>query len=280
MDPAAVKELQRLYAQKYSAGTDRPTKRRNLGSTSKCRIIRDESGISDAQAVSKEPPNVAESFSDAESDLDVQKTQQSLSEVVEVVTFDHNTVTGTGSTATKDYKSFMSGKVPKIIERQTSSKVRNPGDESSDDSEEDLKKDKELQKLLRESHLLVEQGGDSLETSGKIRHKAIQAQLISNGASKEKQQKMPLGMRKSMVAAAKKRAEAAVKHNRESGIVTARKTAEVKKKQNKTLHELNVGKYKNGKLTITRREIDRINGPKPSSSGQKKRGFRDFSNIG
>lgn len=286
MDPAAIQELQRLYSKKYAVVTERPSKRRRLQTSVRSVTSSDE----DKSASSLEDSMneiVQETTEERPQDLDINggllRKSHDAPDLVEVVSFDERTIVDPESGAVKGYKSFMSGKVPRTGQsiRPQNSKLDKDVDESSEDSEDDLRKDKELQKLLRESHLLHAQGGNSLETTGKTRHKAIAAQLLSNGGPKEKQRKMPIGMRKGIEAAGAKRLEATEKYNRENGIVTARKNATViKKKSNKTLHELNVGKYKNGKLTISRREIDRINGPKQPAKGKKKRGFRDFSNIG
>lgn len=279
MDPAAIQELQRLYAKKYRSSETKPSKRQKVADSANSISESDHDGISTLDG--RSAPEVAHLGSEEEQASEESDLRSSLP--AEIIVFDQSSIIAPRAGAVQGYKSFMSGKVPKTGQSiaKTAERSKRSADDSSEDSEDDLKKDKELQRLLRDSHLLKEQGGDTLETTGKTRHKAIAAQLVSNGASRQKQRKMPIGMRKGIEAAGAKKVEATEKFNRENGIVTARKAAPViKKKSNKTLHELNVGKYKNGKLTITRREIDRINGPKQSTKGKKRRGFRDFSNIG
>ncbi|CCG81470.1 Predicted protein [Taphrina deformans PYCC 5710] len=291
MDPAAVEELQRLYARKTAQAEDRPKKKRrisnpNVQDTSVPIVMENH-----ANDVSIDSSDIDDSYDDTfdgfSNELSLPNSNDSKIDVVEVVTFDGSAANPVGDSSTAGYKSFMSGKVPKtggvaslVQKSRRSTEDDDSGSES--DAADDLKKDKELQRLLRESHLLQAQGNGSLETEGRIRHKATAAQLIANGASKPKQRKMPIGMRKGIEAAANKREGAADKYNRDNGIVTARKAAPVvQKRSNKTLHELNLGKYKNGKLSISRKEIDRVNGPRGGSAkGKKKRGFRDFSNIG
>ena len=252
MDPAAIRELQRLYNKKYKQ-TESRTKRRRLSDDV-------ESQHSVEQVV--DDASFAEFPGESEQ-----------SDEVETIAFDERQVSESGASAKEGYRAFMTGKIPR--DATTSSKTS----KSAEDSEDNLKNDKDLQRLLRDSHLLAEQGGTSLETSGKIRQKAISQQLISNGASAPKAQKMPLSMRKGIEAAAKNREAAREKYTRESGIVTARPTnTKVAKKRNKTLHELNVGSYKKGQLRVTRAEINRINGPAPRKG--KQRSFRTFSNIG
>lgn len=284
MDPEAIADLQRLYAKKHKSDSGISSKRRRI----EPRAVKIDGGSKESSPgpdlPDVESASVAseDSFAEFEDEGDLPLSSRTSDEVVEVISFDEGLINVPRVGAVQGYKSFMSGKVPKPGAANVKKVALHPEEgEAPSDSEDDLKKDKELQKLLRESHLLHEQGGDSLETTGKIRQKAIKNQLILNGASKEKQRKMPIGMRKGIEAAATRREGAADKYNKDNGIITARKVVPiVKKKNNKTLHELNVGKYKNGKLTISRREIDRINGPKTSSKGKKKRGFRDFSNIG
>lgn len=304
MDPAAVKELQRLYRKKLAKDDGRPAKKRKMQQNDA--VDSDDSINSTANQVAQKIQTADEGSEDSFEhfgDEEALPDTTSTSNKVEVISFDERNLSLPEAGAVRGYKSFMSGKVPKLGSVPvTGSEKSTPqsGDASDDeDSEDDLRKDKELQRLLRESHLLHEQGGTSLETQGKIRQKAISQQLISNGAAAPAARKMPIGMRKGIQAAAKKREAAQDKYERDAGIVGARKTSSASisassafsthhkpKKQNKTLHELNLGKYKNGKLSITRKEIDRVNATdrKPGGGGRggkgKKRGFRTFSNIG
>lgn len=303
MDPAAVEELHRLYRKKLAKDEGRPAKRRKLqrddsndsGDSSSSDSGADQ-GARELSSPGEDSEDSFEHFGDEEALPD----STSTSNEVQIISFDERNLGLSEAGAVRGYKSFMSGKIPKLgLVPVTSSKKSNGNASDDEDSEDDLRKDKELQRLLRESHLLHEQCGTSLETQGKIRQKAIAQQLISNGAAAPAARKMPIGMRKGIQAAARKREAAQDKYKRDAGIVGARKSSSTSatassvfstqqkhnKKQNKTLHELNLGKYKNGKLSITRKEIDRINATDRKAGGGrggkgKNRGFRTFSNIG
>lgn len=281
MDPAAIDELKRLYAKKHEKETVRSSKRRKV----EVFEIQERHRKQRSQIPVRSPQSAESDFEHfpAGDITSIPKMTNREPDSVEVVSFDERATNQVGTVASQGYKSFMSGKVPKTGPPLTVNAIKETEDGSDqEDAADDLKKDKELQKLLRESHLLHAQGGDSLETTGKVRHKAISEQLVSFGAAKQKQRKMPIGMRKGIEAAATKREVATERYHKDNSIVTARKsTPVVKTKSNKTLHELNLGKYKNGKLSISRKEIDRVNGPRGGSAkGKRKRGFRDFSNIG
>ena len=245
MDPAAVKELQRLYAKKLQKEAVRPAKRRKVEEVEELHVPDESDDISEAASSS--------SFADFE--------EEETDEVEEVVF--HETDTKDVQTDNAGFKAFMSGKVPKVGPTQLPTRTE-------DDEERDaLKKDIELQKLLRESHLLADQGTGSLSATGKTRHKAVAMHLIHNGAKPPPPEKMSMTMRCGIKQKQGKQLAKKEKEEKEAGIVTAKKaTVQKKKKSNKLLHELNLGKYKHGKLSITRSEINRIQ--KPTKKGKKK----------
>ncbi|EPX71534.1 rRNA processing protein Faf1 [Schizosaccharomyces octosporus yFS286] len=107
-------------------------------------------------------------------------------------------------------------------------------DETPDNEAENLKNDVELQKLLRESHLLHEvssrTGETNLVAQGKVRQKAIQ-QHIKELGGKEKEQKMPMIARKGMAQKRKHIDGIIQKEARESGTVLAKKAKQPKKQK-------------------------------------------------
>ncbi|EPY53250.1 rRNA processing protein Faf1 [Schizosaccharomyces cryophilus OY26] len=107
-------------------------------------------------------------------------------------------------------------------------------DETPENEAEDLKNDIELQKLLRESHLLHEASSRTGETNlvahGKIRQKVIQ-QHIKELGGKEKEQKMPMAARRGMAQKRKHVDRIIEKEARESGTVLAKKAKQPKKQK-------------------------------------------------
>ncbi|WBW71763.1 rRNA processing protein Faf1 [Schizosaccharomyces osmophilus] len=119
------------------------------------------------------------------------------------------------------------------LRRRKFSKDDEEGD-TPDNEAENLKNDAELQKLLRESHLLHEvssrTGETNLVAQGKVRQKAVQ-QHIKELGGKEKEQKMPMVARKGMTQKRKHVDQIIEKEARESGTVLAKKAKQPKKQK-------------------------------------------------
>ncbi|BFZ54097.1 pre-rRNA processing and 40S ribosomal subunit assembly [Savitreella phatthalungensis] len=304
MDPRAVAELQRLYAARQSPDEDaevsaprRETKRRRLSAATE--DAHDTGNVTDDE--------FDEALADASSQAD---SDASDDDAVEVVSFNDAAYSQPAlmGSSKAGYRAMISGKLPTIgIDKAVSTKSKDDGGESGDDEIENLKNDRELQRLLRESHLLQEQhaleGGSggagtptSLELRGKQRHKAQLAQLLdlpgaAKTLSKQTRVNMPQKMRLNMARAQQERKDRADKHARDNGIINARDKTKSREAQDQakrvktrnvkrgTLGELSIGKYKAGKLTLSQRDIDRVSGSGTSAKGKGKRGTRGSAGI-
>ncbi|ORY86181.1 hypothetical protein BCR37DRAFT_385663 [Protomyces lactucae-debilis] len=289
MDPEAVKALQALYDKKVKRSSTK--RKRGQDEREDERTSESEIEQSDADSASEASEGSHESFAGFDDAV------ESDSPTVEVVSFDERNLTRNSDPFERQgYKAFMSSKVSKQSGTKTIAppgrrKRKAEAGEDASDSEDDIKKDKALQRLLRDAHLL-DGTTEALELQGgKARQQSVAEQLKRSGAKQVAQRKMPVGMRLGMRDAAKKKATAHEESMRENGIITAKKThadkqAMMPRKKQKKERSLGtmagVGRYKNGTLTISKREIDSVNGTGAKQGGKKgkKRGFRTFSNIG
>lgn len=143
-----------------------------------------------------------------------------------------------------------------------------------------LKKDLALQRLLSESHLLDSSSDPVL--SGNNRHKATDLRLLALGSKTSilKQEKMPMAMRKGIVAKKSELEDKRRREAKENGIIlekaTKTKSKAVEKasgkKRDRGVGAPGVGRFSGGTLTLSKKDIYDIEGPKRSSSGRGGRG--------
>ncbi|KAH0608251.1 uncharacterized protein H6S33_002303 [Morchella sextelata] len=135
---------------------------------------------------------------------------------------------------------------------------------SDPDSEEDttaeahlLQNDLALQRLLRESHLLDE----NLEATGKNRLKAIEARVQALGGKDLTKHKMPMADRVWMEKSRKAKEEKRRREAREAGVVLEREVRVKKEvKRRERGFGPSVGKFRNGTLVLSRRDVMDIEG--------------------
>lgn len=145
-----------------------------------------------------------------------------------------------------------------------------------DDSETvNLKHDIDLQRLLRESHLL-EQAKTSTN-SVSHRHKAMELRLQSLGSkiSLFSQKKMPISHRKG-IAARTEAAEALRRKNaQENGIVLEKamnSSRQSKGRRDRGVDAPGLGKFRGGILKLSRNEVASIQGPRHPMGRARRRG--------
>ncbi|KAG4423231.1 hypothetical protein IFR04_003597 [Cadophora malorum] len=174
----------------------------------------------------------------------------------------------------EELKSFMSSKIPKITPTVS---IRDTSGSKIDDEDAseaaNLKKDLALQRLLAESHLLESSKNPTL--SGNNRHKATDLRLQALGSKESilKQEKMPMSHRKGIISKqsekeAKRRSEA-----RENGIILEKAKMAKKSsagKRDRGIGAPGVGRFSGGTLTLSKKDIYDIEGPKrtPSTRGR------------
>lgn len=136
-----------------------------------------------------------------------------------------------------------------------------------------LKHDLELQRLLKESHLLDGSSGPLTHTQ---RHKAIDLRMQSLGAKTSlfTQAKMPLSHRRGIIAKAAQKEAKRRKEAKENGIILEKEARQrhVKSvKRDRGVGGPTVGKFKNGELKLSRRDIRDIQGSERSRTNSVSR---------
>ncbi|KAG4301513.1 hypothetical protein PCK1_002226 [Pneumocystis canis] len=125
-----------------------------------------------------------------------------------------------------------------------------------------LRNDVALQRLLEESELLKKGSNNStfsLNPTGKQRYKIIEKRLKLLGGKNIKE-KIPFKIRLGMEFKAKKRKEIANKRAKEAGIVQALPVSKpkIKHKRNHGLNEIRIGKYYKGMVILSKNDIKEV----------------------
>lgn len=145
-----------------------------------------------------------------------------------------------------------------------------------------LAQDLELRRLLAESHLLSPQPSASLSvsssssaalgttmpksfTAGRTRLKAtdLRIQALGSKLSILKQDKMPMNMRKGIVAAATSRKDKRRREARESGVILERELGNKRRRdraRDGDVHRPGVGRLKGAELRLSERDVKGIEG--------------------
>ena len=145
---------------------------------------------------------------------------------------------------------------------------------SDDDETVNLQHDIALQRLLRESNLLSEYA--TKDDPGRVRHLTLDSRISHLGGKESPKGKMPVRMRQGLELAKKKRQEKMEREAQEAGILMpVKRKAKVEKSRERGLKTTSgVGKFKNGMLKISDRDIQRVNsngskGPRRGKSMKK-----------
>lgn len=182
----------------------------------------------------------------------------------------------------EELKRFMSSKPPTETTSRSSSKALKSKPALEDDPSEaaNLKKDLALQRLLAESHLLESSSNPTL--TGVNRHKATDLRLQSLGAKNSilAQKRMPIAMRKGIVSKKYELDEKRRREAKENGIILEiAKGKNNKKTGGKDIGKRDrgvgapaVGRFKGGTLTLSKKDIHEIEGPKRTAGGRSGRG--------
>ncbi|KAK5065235.1 hypothetical protein LTR84_001073 [Exophiala bonariae] len=176
------------------------------------------------------------------------------------------------------YKEFMTSKPPS--QKKQGAKGAIPGKRSEQDDDEseaiNLKHDLDLQRLLKESHLLEQAKASSLP--GTHRHKAVDMRMQALGSKDSlfTQQKMPLSHRRGIAAKAVSQEALRRREAKESGIVLEKATGKNKSsgvRRDRGVDVPAVGRFRGGTLKLSKNDVLDIRG-----SGQigksRKRGRR------
>lgn len=147
--------------------------------------------------------------------------------------------------------------------------------EPEDDESEaiNLKHDLDLQRLLKESHLLEQAKASSLP--GTHRHKAVDMRMQTLGSKDSlfTQEKMPWSHRRGIAAKAVSRESMRRREAKESGIVLEKATG--KNKSNGVRRERGVdvpavGRFRGGTLKLSKDDVSNIRGSGQAGKGRKR----------
>ncbi|KEF61428.1 uncharacterized protein A1O9_02994 [Exophiala aquamarina CBS 119918] len=185
------------------------------------------------------------------------------------------------------YRHFMTSKPPSRNEQTRNGII--PGKraekEADDESEaQNLKHDLDLQRLLKESHLLEQAKASTVV--GSHRHKAVDMRMQSLGSKDSlfTQERMPLSHRRGIAAKAASRQALRRREAKENGIILERaggsSTSTGKSKSNGIRRERAVdvpavGRFRGGTLKLSKHDVLDIQGSGQSGKkGRKKTGRR------
>ena len=170
-----------------------------------------------------------------------------------------------------EFRSFMSSKVPKDVMPQTSAAMS--GEAAEEDLSEtlNLKHDLDLQRLLKESHLL--QKAKSSQSLEDHRHRATDSRIQSLGskASLFQQASMPLSHRKGISAKAASRDASRRDEARETGIILEKAVRSPKgpsTRRDRGVDVPSVGRFRDGALRLSQKDVSSIQGQ--TSAGRKR----------
>jgi hypothetical protein len=220
--------------------------------------------------------------SDEDSEAESDWSGLSSTHTPTVTIIEHKTPTlqpSSSETSSKnDLKAFLAGKPPTSANTpMTKAPLKaTPTALSTEDSQENLKNDLALQRLLTESHLLSSNTSSLLNPSGKNRHKAtdLRLQKLGSKTSVFKQEKMPMSHRRGIVKKTVEREGKRRKDAKENGVILEKERKGVGKERDRGRREKGVGgpgvgKFKGGVLTLSKRDIEDIQGKPDRRKGRR-----------
>ncbi|KAH7272692.1 hypothetical protein MRS44_003200 [Fusarium solani] len=175
----------------------------------------------------------------------------------------------------RELKAFMSSRPPDQTSRKTEPSTAPAASSSStlpEDAPSLLAQDLELRRLLAESHLLapaINGAGHAVAAkafdAGRTRNKAtdLRIQALGSKISIHKQEKMPMNMRKGIVAAAGAREAKRRREAKENGVILERETGKKGRRERKRgfgVDRPGVGRLKGAELRLSDRDIRGIEG--------------------
>lgn len=170
---------------------------------------------------------------------------------------------------------FQSSKPPPVGKTASVKKVTPRPAETLEDVTDaaNLKKDLELQRLLKESHLFHRPSLTSAPSANREKVTDLRMQALGAKASLFAQQRMPLAHRRGIAAKAVMREEVRRKEAQENGVILE-KASKVKRgdagKRDRGIGTPAVGKFAGGTLKLSRKDIHEINGPRQVVRGRRK----------
>ncbi|KAH6888614.1 hypothetical protein B0T10DRAFT_488523 [Thelonectria olida] len=194
--------------------------------------------------------------------------------VVEVVDHSRAQPPKPSSMSKRELKAFMSSRPPDQTSLNATPSTTSSSPASSSTLPEDapslLAQDLELRRLLAESHLLAPSRSSTNNTitpktfaAGRTRQKATDLRVQALGAkiSIHKQEKMPMNMRKGMVASANARETKRRREAKENGIILEKETGQKSKRsrgRDLGVDRPGVGRLRGSELRLNDRDVRSI----------------------
>ncbi|KAH7267378.1 uncharacterized protein BKA55DRAFT_684645 [Fusarium redolens] len=187
----------------------------------------------------------------------------------------------------RELKAFMSSRPPEQITSKTEqplSATSSPSATLPEDAPSLLAQDLELRRLLAESHLLaptISASGTTIApkafATGRTRQKAtdLRVQALGSKVSIHKQEKMPMNMRKGIVAAADAREAKRRREAKENGVILERETGKKKGRRDRgrdfAVDRPGVGRLKGAELRLSDKDIKSIEGGRDAFGRRSRR---------
>lgn len=187
----------------------------------------------------------------------------------------------------REYKAFMASRPPDQTSRPTEQTITSSSSSTTtlpEDAPSLLAQDLELRRLLAESHLLAPAragAGTAVApkafAAGKTRQKAtdLRVQALGSKLSIHKQEKMPMNMRKGIVAAAGARESKRRREAKENGVILERETGKKSKKRDRGrdlgVDRPGVGRLRGAELRLSDRDVRGIEGVRDTFGRRGKR---------
>ena len=136
-----------------------------------------------------------------------------------------------------------------------------------------LKKDLELQRLLKESHLLDRPNLTATPTVNRDKVMDLRMQALGSKASLFAQHKMPLAHRRGIKAKVVMREEVRRKEAQENGVILEKASKGKQgdtRRRDRGIGTPTVGKFAGGTLKLSRKDLHEINGPRQALRGRRK----------
>ncbi|KAI6782162.1 uncharacterized protein J7T54_002399 [Emericellopsis cladophorae] len=197
--------------------------------------------------------------------------EDDFEEAVEVVDHSTSQPSKPQTMSKHELRAFMSSKAPSSEPKKQQPPPLTKSKTLPEDAPSLLANDLELRRLLSESHLLAAPKSSSFAepkpfTSGKVRKKAtdMRVQALGSKSSILTQDNVPMAIRKGMNSAREERESKRRREAKENGIILERpqngKQKERKRDFGGGVDRPGVGRMKGAQLTISDRDIQRVEG--------------------
>ncbi|KAF5717782.1 swr1-complex 5 [Fusarium mundagurra] len=214
-------------------------------------------------------------------------TEEEQNPTIQVVDHSSKQPPKPASMSKRELKAFMSSRPPEQTTPKTEQSLSATSSSSNtlpEDAPSLLAQDLELRRLLAESHLLapaISASGTTIApkafATGRTRQKAtdLRVQALGSKMSIHKQEKMPMNMRKGIIAAADAREAKRRREAKENGVILERETGKKKGRRVRgrdvAVDRPGVGRLKGAELRLSDKDIKSIEGGRDAFGRRSRR---------